>query len=71
MDHVIARIQMDLETELEILAGEWKSGVYKKFSDCPSYPSAKALVQAIHVLEKCYYGEKRTMTVREWINFYM
>ncbi|MGP7815525.1 hypothetical protein ACTXGU_00025 [Niallia sp. 01092] len=65
MDHAISSLQPYLECELDELTEEWQSKKYKKLSDFPSYPPAKALVDAIHRLEKYYYGEFKTMSLKE------
>jgi hypothetical protein len=65
MDHVINSIKTDLNVYLDILRAEY--GGYKKITDCPSYGDCKAIVAAIHVLERQYYGEKRTLPVKELI----
>ncbi len=67
MDHVIDGIKEYLDIELELLTEELQSGKYKKLSDCPSYGSCKAMVDAIHVLEKYYYGEAKTLPVKELV----
>lgn len=65
MDHAISAVMPFFEVEIDILREEWASKKYSKLSDCPSYKAAKALVQAIHTLEKYYYGELQTMSIRE------
>lgn len=65
MDHVINSIRSYLDVDLDFLRQEWRTGKYKKISDCPSYSSCKAMVDAIHILEKEYHGEKRSMTVKQ------
>jgi predicted DNA-binding protein len=67
MDHAINSLKEFLEAERDDVVEQWRSGEYKKLSDCPSYYAAKAIVDAIHVMEKYYYGEKKTMTIRDWI----
>jgi hypothetical protein len=67
MDHAIDSLKQFLEAERDDVVEEWRSGEYKKLSDCPSYPAAKAIVDAIHIMEKYYHGEKKTMTVKAWI----
>ncbi|MEG6615348.1 hypothetical protein V6C27_02745 [Peptococcaceae bacterium 1198_IL3148] len=69
MDHVIDGIKTFLEISMDYLREEWRSGEYKKLSDCPSYLECKAMVDAIHILEKYYYGEHKTMSVRDNIMF--
>lgn len=67
MDHAIEAVKMHLEPELDFLKEEWSSGEYKKLSDCPTYSSAKAMVDAIHVMEKYYYGEHKTLSVKDLV----
>jgi hypothetical protein len=69
LDHAINSLQPFLEAERDDVVEQWRSGQYKKLSDCPSYEAAKAIVDAIHMMEKYYYGEKKTMTIRNWIMF--
>ena len=64
MDHVINGIKSHLEIELDELAFEVKMGKYPNLSDCPSYPACKAMVDAIHILEKYNYGEHKTESVK-------
>ena len=52
MDHAIDALYVYVDIEAEFFAEEWKSGNYKKFSDCPSYDSAKALVDATNIMRK-------------------
>lgn len=71
MDHVINSLNSHLDAYLYWLRSDWKGGKggYKKLTDCPGYADCKAIVDAIHVLEKAYYGEHRTMSVKslmEW-----
>lgn len=55
MDHAINSLNTFFEIELDHLYDEWKTGEYKKLSDCPSYGHASAYRQAINVLKKFYY----------------
>jgi hypothetical protein len=69
MDHVINKINLYLEISMDQLIEEFKSNEYSKLSECPSYHECKAMVDSIHVLEKYYYGEAKTQTVKkqmEW-----
>lgn len=63
MDHAINSIMSYLEVEMDFVREEWQSGKYRKLSECPSYPAAKALVDAVHCLERYYYGKAKTMSV--------
>ncbi|MDF2651804.1 MAG: hypothetical protein K0Q73_7609 [Paenibacillus sp.] len=69
MDHAINALSQFLSPELDMLRREWKNGKggYKKLSVCPSYGTCKALVNAIHILEKCEYGKAKTMSVKDLI----
>lgn len=69
MDHAIAAMLPFLEVEVDIVREEWASGDYRKLSDCPSYESAKALVDAMHKLEKYYYGKPLTLSVRDAVRW--
>lgn len=69
MDHAINSLQDFMDVEIEEVFGEWESGKYKKLSDCPSYPAAKALVEARHTLELYYYGQRKTASVREQLKW--
>lgn len=47
------------------LQSEWYSGNFEKLFICPSYKSTKALVDAIHTLEKDCYGSCQTGSIRD------
>lgn len=55
MDHAIDSLRPYLEAEFDMFLEEWKSGKYKKFSDCPSYYAVKALIDATNCMHK-YMG---------------
>lgn len=63
MDHVIDYIQNYMNCyDVGELANEYKSGLYKKLSDCPSYSTVKAYCDAINILTKaCYNAETAKM----------
>lgn len=63
MDHVIDAIMVHLEPEYQKLLNEWQSKEYKKMSDCPSWGSCKAMINAIHILERYYYNESKTISL--------
>lgn len=69
MDHVIDAIGVHLDIRIAILTEDWQSGKYRKLSDCPPYEDCRALVEAIHCLERHYYGESQTPSVRELVKF--
>lgn len=52
MDHVIDFILSYMDSEKEEFINEWKSGKYKKISDCPTYPYIKTYCDAIAVLNR-------------------
>lgn len=52
MDHVIDFIIDYMDSEKADFVSEWKSGKYKKISDCPTYPYVKAYCDAITILNR-------------------
>ena len=68
MDHVIDAINPFLDAEIEDLKEQFESGVYKRLQDCPSYEACKTLVNAIHVIERHYYGKERTLTAMQLVD---
>lgn len=50
MDHVWNAIQPFYEVEAEQFLEEWKSGQYKKWSDCPSYESLKTIIRSANII---------------------
>jgi hypothetical protein len=69
MDHAINALRPYLEVEMDCVREEWTSGEYSKISDCPSYPAAKAIVDAIHKLEKYYHGKVKTLSIRDQLRW--
>lgn len=71
MDHVIRSMEPHLDWYLSMLRQEWRNGKgdYTRLVDCPSYASCKAIVDAIHVLEKHEYGQAKTMSVSYLIDW--
>lgn len=55
MDHLLNAIQPFYEVEADMFLSEWKSGVYRKYSDCPSYESLKTIVRAANAIRN-YLG---------------
>lgn len=56
MDHVIDYIENYMNCyDVGQLQKEYKSGLYKKLSDCPNYKTVKAYCDAINILTKAYY----------------
>ena len=58
MDHVIGYIENYMVGDKEQFIKEFKSGNYKKISDCPSYKRVKAYCDCINVLVKANYHEE-------------
>lgn len=58
MDHLLNAMQPFYEAEAGIFLEEWKSGEYKKWSDCPSYESLKAIIKAANII-RSYLGWER------------
>ena len=52
MDHVIDFIIEYMQMDKEKFIDEWRSGKYKKLSDCPTYPYVKAYCDAITILNR-------------------
>lgn len=69
MDHAINALRPYVEVELDEVKREWKSGEYRKISECPSYEAAKALIEAIHRLERYYHGKAQTVSIREHLKW--
>lgn len=55
--------------ELDELRQEWQHGNYPKLSDCPAYGACNAMVNAIHELERYYYGEVKTASVKTLVYY--
>lgn len=58
MDHVIEYIENYMSCDEGAFIKEFKSGNYKKISDCPSYKRVKAYCDCINVLVKANYHEE-------------
>ncbi len=52
MDHVIDFIIEYMQMDKEEFIDEWRSGKYKKLSDCPTYSYVKAYCDAITILNR-------------------
>jgi hypothetical protein len=52
MDHVIEFILQYMEAETDEFVDEWRSGKYKRISDCPTYPTIRAYCDAIAALNR-------------------
>ena len=69
MDHVIDFILSYMDYEKEEFINEWKTGKYKKISDCPTYPYVKTYCDAITVLNRMdgrYTGITPTSFITEY-----
>jgi hypothetical protein len=68
MDHAINSINIYFEITMEELYDEWKTGQYKKLSECPSYEEASTYRKAINVMKKYCYGDSfKTYSLKEHI----
>jgi hypothetical protein len=52
MDHVIDGFEVYIECAFEDFYAEWKTGEYKKYSDCPSYGELRTLLDSVNILRK-------------------
>lgn len=68
MDHVLNAIESHYNAYLREFMEEWRTGGYKKFSDCPSYGEVKAIIDAMNCLRK-YLGWGN-ITLREEVEMY-
>ena len=68
MDHAIEHLSEYMEMDQQDFIEEWKSGQYKKISDCPHYEAVKAYCEARNVLSKYYYDKAEYETPRDIIN---
>lgn len=66
-DHLILKFESYIEFEFNQFYEEWISGKYKKYSECPSYISLKAILDSVNILHK-YMGWER-MTISKMISF--
>lgn len=65
MDHAWNSLEPFYQAEAECFLEEWKSGEYKKWSDCPSYERLRAIIQAANIIRK-YLGWDR-LSIRDII----
>lgn len=68
MDHAINAIRPYYDVTSSMFICEWKTGDYKKISECPSYHELKALSQAINVMSQYYDESNWAETPREIIS---
>lgn len=67
MDHILNAIKPYYEAEVSQFLEEWKSGQYKKWSDCPSYDSLRTIIKAANII-RGYLGWSR-LTVKELVQY--
>jgi|BioPla2DNA2_1021312.scaffolds.fasta_scaffold227103_2 hypothetical protein len=65
MDHLLNAIQPFYEVEADMFLSEWKSGVYRKYSDCPSYESLKTIIKSANIILD-YLGWER-LTIKKLV----
>lgn len=65
MDHAIDALHVYVDIEAEFFAEEWKSGDYKRFSDCPSYESAKVLLDSLNIMRRHMGWEN--LKLKDWL----
>lgn len=63
-DHAIDNLRVWFDLEYNELVIEWKTGEYKKISECPSFKSTSAYCEAMNVLIKALY-------LPEYVNDYL
>ncbi|ALC81558.1 hypothetical protein [Bacillus gobiensis] len=63
MDAVISALIPFYEAYLTEVAKEFQTGEYEAYHKCPSYSGAKAIQQAIWLLEIYYWGETKTISI--------
>jgi hypothetical protein len=71
MDHAINAITVYFEISMDHLYDEWKSGEYKRLSDCPTYRETSTYREAINVMKKFYYGNQEPAPLEELIDAYI
>ncbi|TKH12188.1 hypothetical protein FC694_22500 [Bacillus wiedmannii] len=68
MDHAINAVNEFFEISIERLYEEWKTGEFKKLSDCPTYEESSTYKKAIGIMEKYYYrGNGEEISLKEHI----
>jgi len=55
MDHLIDQFEAFIDCDFRCFKQEWKSGEYKKFSECPSFKSLSTTIKSVNILRK-YMG---------------
>ncbi|MGU9476598.1 hypothetical protein ACV31L_01145 [Clostridium perfringens] len=67
MDHLIDKFEPHIDWAWDFFYQEWKTGNYKKFSECPSYHELKTLLDSVNIL-RAYIGWER-ITIKEKIQW--
>lgn len=68
MDHVLDAIKSFYDVYLDGFLEEWRTGEYKKLSDCPSYDEVKAIIDSMNCIRK-YLGWEN-IKLSEEVKFY-
>lgn len=69
MEVAIDALTYSYVTQIDKLAEELSTGNYKKLFNCPSYATAKVLMEALRSLEKHLYGKAMSLTVQQEMTF--
>ncbi|AKA71230.1 hypothetical protein [Clostridium scatologenes] len=67
MDHLIDNFDIYIDSSFNDFYQEWKSGQYKKFSECPSYYELKTLLDSVNPLRK-YIGWER-LSIKDMLDY--
>lgn len=65
IDHLIDNFDVYIDWAFGDFYQEWKSGQYKKFSECPSYYELKTIINSVNHLRK-YIGWE-ALSIKEMI----
>ena len=71
MDHAIEKVRIYFDISLDELYDEWKTGDYKKLSECPSYEEASTYRKAMNVMRNYYYHDYQPHTLKEEMESYI
>lgn len=53
MEHMLKVMRVHYEIMLCYLAAEWRSGQYRKISDCPAYAEVYTIIKSMNVIRAC------------------
>lgn len=67
MDHLIDKFDIHIEWAFKYFEKEWKSGKYKKYSECPSYKELKTLLDSVNILR--VYMEWNRLSIKEMLEY--